>query len=136
MATRGWSGVSPAAFTAQPAKRPRLTGNAAVLAEQDRRRESELQAEVERFLENLRRQGGIGDWYHARKPQRDRPGMLDLCVGIREGLVVALELKRPDHTGRLRPEQERWMRWWGERGVLAEGLDEVREFLRRWGVVC
>jgi len=101
---------------------------------EDQRRESELQAEVEVWLTGEVAACRVLCWTHVRSPRKDRPGLPDLVIGLAPGLVVAVELKRPDGTGRLRPEQETWLRAWGERGAVCCSLAQVQAQVRAWRV--
>jgi len=140
MATGGWGGVRPELLEQQAPRRGRRTIDELVRAEGAARWERDLLAEVTRVLDELVASGALLCWYHRpdrapRERDRERPGLPDLVIGVRPDLVIGVELKRPDGTGRLRHEQETWLRAWGTRGCLATSLAEVLAHLRRWGVV-
>lgn len=138
MATGGWGGIRPdlleqaAARGRQP--RGRRSIDELVSADNAARLERDLQRQVEELLAELQRLGQIVRWHHVpdtRRTRSEQAGHLDLVVGIEDGLVVAVELKRPDGKGRISPEQADWLRCWGERATVATRVGEVIEFLRR-----
>lgn len=101
--------------------------------------ERDLQREVTALLNGLQKAGLIIDHYHrpsARGRGREHPGFLDECIAIRPGLVVAIEVKTRAKTSKTSPEQDAWIEAWGERGAVCRDIGEVRDALRRWGVVC
>lgn len=130
MSTRGFEGWTPP--VARPAPRGTLAQQLAAI--DDHRREAELQAEIEVYLRRQERTGAVLCWTHVRTPRKDRPGLPDLIIGLRAGLVVAIELKRPNGAGKLRPEQEVWLSAWGDRGAVCLSLEEVVARLRAWRV--
>jgi hypothetical protein len=94
-----------------------------------------LQRASEAILERLRQTGAIMDWWHSEdRKKRERPGMPDLVIGVRPGLVIAVELK--SRTGRATEEQERWLECWGERGALCRSVEEVLTFLKQHQVIA
>lgn len=100
-------------------------------------KEAQLQRAVECLLLLAVRRGLILDFYH--RPDRpagfrERSGFLDLCIAVRPGLVVAVELKRDVRAAKTTPEQDTWLAAWGSHGALCRTLDEVRAALRGWGV--
>ena len=127
MSSRGWEGYQPT-VPSPPTRRLPLSTRAveAGLA----KRESEIQAECEAWIRGEMASGGIVEFYHARSPRQDRAGFLDLTIGVRPGLVIAVELKAP--LGETTREQERWLAAWGEQGCVARSCGEMVEFVKRW----
>ena len=158
MGPRGWENFRPDLASAPP-KRRRGGVVERACAMVEAQSERELQAEVEAALRQLVATGAIVDFYH--RPDRaprgaERPGLPDLVIAARhlverdwtrvpgeepppgklmiaEGLILFVELKTA--TGKLRPEQVRWLACAGSRGCVARSLDDVVSFLRGWGVV-
>jgi hypothetical protein len=100
--------------------------------------ERDLLAWVVAELERLRACRRIRRWHHVpdvRRTRKEQEGMLDLHIGVRRDLVIALELKRPDGRGVVSEAQQDWLDCWGDRGALCQSRDEVLAHLKRWGVV-
>lgn len=141
MATGGWQGLRPdlleQAAARERSPRGRRSIDELLAADATVRLERDLQAQVEALLKGLQDLGQILAWHHAPDVKRKRgeqAGFLDLTIGVRAGLVVAIELKRPDGHGRLSAEQLVWLRCHGERGAVCTSLAEVMAFLQRWGI--
>ncbi len=132
LAAKGYALEGNRAVPAPPKRRGRRSISEQWADKEDKRREAELQAEVTAWLAGELAAGHILCWTHVARPQRDRPGLPDLIVGLRADLVVAIELKRPDGTGALRPEQAVWLRAWGSNGAVCLSLAQVVERVRAW----
>jgi len=138
MATGGWEDYGGLGLPTATPKRRRGTVMQRVAAQAETTRERDLQRATEAILDELQAHGRILCWYHRpdrapRAQDHEQRGLPDLVVGVREGCVLGLELKTA--TGRVRPEQEIWLRCLGDRGALCRSLGEVLDFLRRWGVM-
>lgn len=141
MATGGWQGYGSPALLAQAADvaaRRRGTVWDRACAQAEAGTERRLQRAVEAILGQLVATGQIRCWYHrpdraTRAQDHEQRGLPDLVIGIRPGLVVAVELKTA--AGKVTPEQDAWLSCWGERGCLCRSVGEVLDFLRRWEVV-
>ena len=134
MATGGWGGLRPDLLERPAPRRGRRSIDELLAADATAKLERDLQRQVEALLQGLQELGQIIRWHHVpdtRRTRAEQAGHLDLVVGIEAGLVVAVELKRPDGKGKVSPEQADWLRCWGERATVATSLGEVIEFLRR-----
>ena len=136
MATGGWSGYGSPVLLEQAAgvaARRRGTVWDRACAQAEAGTERQLQRAVETILGQMQAAGQIRCWYHrpdraTRAQDREQRGLPDLVIGVREGLVVALELKTA--TGKVSQEQAEWLACWGERGRVCRGVGEVLGFLR------
>lgn len=136
MATSGWAGIDPTLLSRTTTRRATVHERVAQMGELALERD--LLAWTAALLLRLKEQGRIRRWHHVpdqRRTRAEQAGMLDLHIGVRDGLVIALELKRPDGKGKLSPEQIDWLACWGDRGAVACSQEQVLEHLRRWGVV-
>jgi hypothetical protein len=96
--------------------------------------ERSLQARCEALLRQLQALGKISCWYH--RPDREcargeQRGLPDLVIGVRQGLVLAVELK--SWSGKLRPEQEVWLSCWGAEGCVVRSTGELLDVLKTYG---
>jgi len=119
MSTKGWGKT-----TLDTRGRPRVL-------------ESSLQSATEAELDRLQATGAILDYYHRpdgapRRRGQERAGVPDLIIAVRDDLVLAIELKSA--TGRLTKWQRFWLQAFGTRGCVCRSIDEVRDFLGKWGV--
>jgi hypothetical protein len=72
-------------------------------------------------------------WYHVPDSRLCPPGFPDLAL-CRPPILALMELK--SETGRLRPEQAKWLEWLAQCGQIVSGVwrpsdwDEIEETLR------
>lgn len=104
------------------------------------RTEGDLQREVLKRLGQLKRAGLILAYNHiapkrSHKDSRNvETGVPDLLIAVRPDCILFAELKRPDRTGRISPQQEVWLRCAGRAGCVATEWRDVAELLEDHGV--
>lgn len=138
MATQGWEGYGFGDRPEVPRRKGRRSIAELLQAEVNGKLEKDLLAWVQELLRELQAAGKIRVKHHVpdtRRTRSEEEGFPDLTIGVRPGLILHLELKRPDGKGKLGPGQKDWLECAGDRGSLCSSQAEVLSFLRKWGIV-
>ena len=104
-------------------------------AVKDGRTEGQLASEdIEPLFRSLVEQGRLLWWFHCREPRGSRAGLPDYVLVVRPGLVLFIELKRPDGSTTTTTEQDQVLDGLAALACVARSLAEVIEFLKWWRV--